>query len=70
MKRGQILLQFPMEATEHGALKLCESKGYKVAERKSVSVIGFNLVLHRGRTWAALVFDNAINRWTLVEAIR
>lgn len=69
MNRGQVLLQFSMDATEHDALKLCESKGYKVAERKSISVIGFNLILQRGRTWATLVFDKPINRWTLVEAL-
>lgn len=70
MNRGQVLLQFPMELTETGALKECEAKGYQVAERNTVSAIGFNLLLKRGRTLAALVFDRAINRWTLVEAIR
>ena len=69
MKKGQILLQFPLHLTEHGALAVCEAKGYKVIERKTTSVIGFNLMLQRGRTWATLIFDKAVNRWTLVEAI-
>lgn len=70
MNRGQVLLQFPMDVTENGALKACEAKGYRVAERNPSSVIGFYLILRRGRTLAALAFDKAINRWTLVEAIR
>lgn len=70
MNRGQVLLQFPTDHTENGALKACEAKGYRVVERNPVSAVGFYLVLQRGKTLAALIFDKAVNRWTLVEAIR
>lgn len=69
MNRGQILLQFPIGIAEDAALKQCQEKGYRVTERTG-SAIGFNILLARGKTLATLLFDNAMDRWTLVEAIR
>lgn len=69
MKRGQILLQFPAGIAEDAALTQCKAKGYRVTERTG-SAIGFNILLARGKTLATLLFDKAMDRWTLVEAVR
>lgn len=70
MNHGQILLQFPSGSDVNRAISECEQRGYRLIQQIPFSAIGFNWVLQRGKTLAALTFDKSMGSWLLVEAIR